>query len=102
MLAVCMVMLGTDNIDPRLDLLPQGLGVFDFIKTFLRSPNLAFTCLNVAAQRVALSIGALSQGDVKKGAFNILSLLVLIPAARVLYRQRIKMSVTVPDDKKQE
>ncbi|GMI04639.1 hypothetical protein TrVE_jg1404 [Triparma verrucosa] len=97
LLSLLLVMLGTDDIDSRMDLDAYKTG--HVLQRLLKScPNFCYTAFNLLVQKAMLLVGYLRIGD-RKGAVAHIVMIILYPfMGRILHRIRVKMASTIPED----
>lgn len=101
LLTLLLVMLGTDDIDPRRDLEAYKTG--HSMKRLVRKcPNFCFTAFNLITQKIFLAIAYYRTGNTPSFVSHVFMVILYPLMGRILHRIRIKMASTHKDEDKIE
>ncbi|GMH79834.1 hypothetical protein TL16_g08291 [Triparma laevis f. inornata] len=101
LLTLLLVMLGTDDIDPRRDLEAYKTG-HSMKRLIKKCPNFCFTAFNLIIQKIFLAIAYYRTGNTPSFVSHVVMVILYPLMGRILHRIRIKMASTHKDEDKIE
>jgi len=101
LVSIILIMLGTDELlrDVEED---SAKTVQGFCKAVQRSPNLLYTVLSLFVQKMNMLIGHIKVNDINLMLGDVSMIIALPILGKILYRQRVKMGLTIGDDEQQD